>query len=755
MTLTIDLNLQRVAMISIATSLWEASHVKQEIKDFFKNTKYEPAPRYQGWYIIARKVLQNLDSLALSKIISRDLEKIIVAIGEKIYDWTEYVMLKLSLPFSFAEKIYWTCYGTIDELKIFQLFWSKVDFPSSTTHSYFKVNTVYVLASANADENFLNDSIDDMTQQMKEIYPMVDVNNYKDKIYTFMSLWLHFDVTRCSSHPFRNVHFASSGHIIPPEIMLKLCAKQGFIYAVKYYYNKLSENLKCKIIEDLAVDCIHHSIFLLKDNNVNCNHDLVKSAQILIFLINQMEEEQRRSFLSHYITQLVRIFLPIWPFQELIKLLFNINWFERPDVKFEKLIGNNLSCIKHSYAADCPVKKVIYSDILYRVWEKIPKIEKIWLFTRTTSVINKIYEIFDIPFIKFVTSDPDVKSCRDLVIAGASKKCRKLVVEGQFDLIDQFMTNVLAENERESFVERLNFLEDLIMRDKFDVADQLLDWLSDRDGRKSRAQIKNEIDGIKICHELAEQGQCNLAEKFTKWQFETEDERKHFKTLLKSDETISRTIYRIWNDQSKKKNLKLVAQRCTDYLMFYFESEEEVVRFKKEKLNLLENEHFVEFLFTNVMKDHKIENFEIIDALFNFLLIPPEKIKQVKETMSSNIEWWIDAYGKDRGSLELADFLINWIYSEKDKKKEVIKNYVNSSKGVLLCNALIKRYTSFYSFPGLFRLASWLKLSENITRVKEELTAINDNVPVWFTFLISKLEEGNDVLSAIWATMYN
>ena len=118
-----ELNLQRMAMISMAISLWEQSHIRNKIQEFltFEYKEGENKSNEKKWHDITKLILKQIESNTLRSIILKiELTHIIKCMGEKIFNWYEYIRKnieddKKESAINYIEKIYWTHYGSIDE----------------------------------------------------------------------------------------------------------------------------------------------------------------------------------------------------------------------------------------------------------------------------------------------------------------------------------------------------------------------------------------------------------------------------------------------------------------------------------------------------------------------------------------------------------------------------------------------------------------------------------------------------------------
>lgn len=604
LSLQINVNLQKLAMISVAKSLWQTAAIIEKIKNSCDN----PArgPNYRIYYTIAQKVIENKNSLTLPEVTSKNLDEAIIFVGENLFRWIDYVKDTLGLPFSYAEKIFWTSTGDIDDKKIYQLSWLRMGFLNLSNHSYFigNDNSIYILASIYTDARFLLDAIPEMTYEMRRLYPDVNIDNYRDKIYTFITLWLYFNF-KDKVRGMDDISFSRSDYIIHPKQMLYLCVDQGLLTAAEYYFNKMNVNERHENVVNFAK--------MLRLQNYRrtmgaCSNWLYlevwsfsskKSSEILIFLVKNMEDEQRHTFITKYFPYVVKAQLHKWLFPELIMSFFNFEWSNVEEGEFNidytayaELLTFILEYIETDINFGCPIKKPIYNFLLYKVWEKIPSNLKPQVITfaknARPSFFDAMFKIFDLAFIKFMLTDPNIGEVGvKSIIKVSASECKVLIRHKKYFKVAQFITDVLSQEKWSHFLKKINLLEKLIEEDKFDVAEQILDMLANNHESKSRAELKSEIDGASICHKLIDEREFDLANKYIKWQFESEEELRSFKMGLKSDtEVICGIVHRIYMNKGLSETM--IRERCFKCLMFYCESEEEVNMFRRDNnLDLL------------------------------------------------------------------------------------------------------------------------------------------------------------------------
>lgn len=641
--LSIDINLQSLSMLSLAKALWAARDVKESIRDHFRsmNAMNHSLHRYKDWYPIVKKVILKLQFFKLPYATLKKLQDLIVFMGENLYDWNEFVTFELGLTLPYIEETYWAPYGTIDDLKILKLSWLKLGAiqPVNTSpNPYFNANEnlIYVLASINADEEFLHDSLPEMTNEMRRIYPDVEMDDYKDKIYTFISLWLYFnfcdrmpanmphnmavDIIMRMNRPMfmqsRRINFFSSDYIIPIEYMLKLCVEKSLVKAAKYFFNKLNRRLQQGFLtECLSTVTRHFSPF---DTNKRLNHGSRKLCELMNFFVTKMNKEQILKFSDQHQLSMIKANLNyywlypemIWPFLNLDcssnQIDSNIHFrpyrlSDKNDFFFEVIISK----IREDHEADCPTKKPVLKDLLFEAWDSIPNYCKDKIFKEVKPFrgkdISTIFEIFDFEFMTSLFSDTNLGDLREYLIMGAVEKCKKLIKEQEYFLVIEFIRDVLPSKERDTFYTKIGLLENLIIKDKFETADLFISILSRCIEDKTRAEIKKSVDHNKICNEFVLNYKLELAEKYLQWQFD-EIERKRFRSSLQShNRFIKKVIFDIWKNSDLDKDTKI--KRCFNTLMFYFESEEMVNKYRKErKFDLFEDDNLRDSLLTQKPK---------------------------------------------------------------------------------------------------------------------------------------------------------
>ena len=116
----LELRLTKLTMVSLAKSVWNNTKIKNRISD---SVRKDSVTRWNE--DVMPDVLRYSISITkeLPKKLRTELEEVIVFIGEEICSWIKVLTETLRLDFIFAETIYLTPFGAIDEWQIMEKYW--------------------------------------------------------------------------------------------------------------------------------------------------------------------------------------------------------------------------------------------------------------------------------------------------------------------------------------------------------------------------------------------------------------------------------------------------------------------------------------------------------------------------------------------------------------------------------------------------------------------------------------------------------
>lgn len=322
-----NLNLERLCLIEVAGQLCSKSEVVEEIMIIYlkkKSSKFEKLVDAKNNSAV-NLVLNNINTLSLPEKILRKLTDIIILFIRRILSWVKFVETILQLDLRFGNQIFWTPNGFIDEEKIFNS-WLNVpgfcEIKRPMGPDKQNVTVSFLLACILVQENFIERYKDRMVQEIKKLLPVTRKQNCKFETSKIIAVYLIFCYGKGLEKSFAKSKSYNKlvcfGKISLQDVTC-LCGFYSFIRAFKYFWNVLTEKDKNEV-KIMTVDmCIRGA-----GNWNSGDFDWIqrcRSAQVLLFLNNNMANENKLFFWLKNTAQLFEIFLTVWPYEEtLVKI---------------------------------------------------------------------------------------------------------------------------------------------------------------------------------------------------------------------------------------------------------------------------------------------------------------------------------------------------------------------------------------------------------------------------------------------------
>lgn len=743
-----DLNLQRMTMISIAISLWEQSHIRNKIREFltFEYKECENLNNEKKWHDITKLILKQIESNTLYSLLKIELTHIIKSIGEKIFNWYEYIRKNIGYDkkesaINYIEKIYWTHYGSIDEVKILKSFW--IDNPRLNTTTVYDMACEYAL-----EENIYN---------LWEQLPREEQNKccghmyteYKRLILVYwqccrdgnLSLFIRYLETLIhSGRTYIHNHLYNRYHSVE-ENMFRLSVYGGYSKAVEYFWDKLNEEERNRnVISGIQISVTNHnSNFTTIGESY---HRQEKFVEICIFLINQVRKTYKRKTIAHivndsfeddiYVCNILRMISPIWPWQDFLgQILDELEAaLKEQDNGYTSLnlLRAITSCMKRDYNLGYVIEKSKYGMILHEAWHKIPAClkSKIAETDPHLDLIQDLLEIWHLPSIKLIINDPEMTKWRKRLLESGYIICTRikmLIRIGQYELLNQFIEEILvSETEKKLFKQAIDIWDYFINENQYDLVDKLLDWQSDSIEEKEK--LKSKINHVRLCLNFINEDQYELADKLLDWKFSTSKARQVCKDSFKNNKSSYNYIYKLW--AVEKEDVEIARKKSHKFLNWFLHSEEEIVWFKKQ---MLVNDQLEEILCELFIEN---DYFEIIEYFLDWCLLSKEEIQKLKEVIVNrkifkkckcNIMWHY---------IHIAQRFIKWAFDEEAERTKFIRQFMLSNEGMACCAGFIAGASESIidnDMPALYEatirfnnfIDFWIKPLKNLDEIKDRL----------------------------------
>lgn len=759
-----ELNLSRMAMISKAVSLWQQPDIKNETREFFREDMGNEGldrgtSNEEKWHNITKSVLKQLESqispMVLPPILNAELIHVVRSIGEKIYNWYEYLCKHIGpndkQPVTnYIEKIYWTYYGTIDEVKILKSFW--LDNPRVDVAKVYNLACEYALEEnvGNLWEQISGEIQEKCYEDIYKVYErqiLAYWECYRDGDLPQLIGYLETEIRNSGGTATYYNRLYNKQHSVA-ENMFRLSMYVGYSKAVEYFWCKLNEEEK----ERNIVGSIPTSIKRYDQCGANGKHyKQEKHVEICAFLLGQMEAGHKKELyeaetiggaMDSFGEQdpgcrygILRMLLSALPWQEFFIPTLEEMWgvLEEDGHTGVELLSLVATHMKKDHELGYIVENGEYQRILHAVWHKIPEHlkTKIAEDNSALNLICDLLDIWDLTSIKLIINAPEMIQKREKLIESGYTRYVKLIEEDKYELLDQFIAEILnSDEEKKFFKQKIDIWDYFIRGGQYELANKLLDWQCSTE--KEKQELKGRMNYAELCQDFIQQDKYELADKVLAWQFDAEDARRSSKDSFKNNKFSSDYIYKLW--AVRKEDAEVAKEKSAKFLHWFLNSEEEIAWFKQEKL--IKNDQLEKVLCHSFVG---YNHFEIIEDFLGWCLLSQEEIQQIKQVVVDKRIWQNCKYDIANGLVDSAETFVKWAFDEEAKRKDFVRQFMTSDDGTRSCHALIAQasdtrpmygnagndqarptleeklniFTKFINF--------WIKPLENFHEVKNQL----------------------------------
>lgn len=692
----VELNLEYITLLSIAVSIWERQDVKKKAKHYF----YKISKKKNGneWREIIKHVINLVDSKPLPQVSYCKLVYLIRDIGLKLYDFFNYIRnskLFDSTPRKqlydfYFKKIYWTPYGTIDEIRIFKESWMCTP--------EIKIHVLYNVACALCLEEYVEDlwaRIPDKVkaQRYNKIYKSRSCHSCILAYWECCRNKKQINLTELLNRQNRNPDDLSSLEVN----LFTISAKKGYKYAAKYFYNKMTDEEKSWRFFEGAIETVRE--FGTSKTSEYYKKDLFVDLLVFLFDHNvRVSDYNRESDISKVVTDFFEVFsdsdddcetflsmfIVSSPWQHLLNQIFEIVEDDLNDETYLKLLDKLISEINRASKWSLPINNCIYQQKFREIWLLSPAKFKKAVFN---SVAESLYLAGDFSNMKMVINDPETFEETENLMIFFRKAFAYLVETNKYEEAVRLIQDLLPEKYPKNTRENIGILYELIFQGNFNLVDEKLDSMYSSD--EERMSIKIKLDHKAITYYFLVKCDYDLADEFLLWRYNGSIEKVlSFKNQFQFDQFPCNHIYDIWTQPME--NIEIAMNRSKNLLNWFLKSEEEIMLFKVNTfLNPMKEDKFIETFFTNKFVDRNY--FEIIEHFLEWCLFSKEDICQVKQkvVMASHLKKCI-AY-LEANDFDMIDKYLKWACDSYISRVEFINKFWKKLKGERACKAYVRK----------------------------------------------------------------
>uniref|UniRef100_A0A1B6CJT2 Uncharacterized protein n=1 Tax=Clastoptera arizonana TaxID=38151 RepID=A0A1B6CJT2_9HEMI len=362
-----EINLQQMARVKVAILFWELKEVQDNVNDYLDRLfdLFYTNERFNNLII---SVMKDSLGIVLPLSIQSQLNYTIREIGKKIRFW--YIHVKNTWRIckvcnggrDFVTKIYWTQYGTIDEVKIFKS--SCVAFPM------FNIAEIYNTPCDHFAE-LCNTSIDSIGTygKCKSYLELYRSGNHRELGQHMQGL--------VRNNAAMQQQFHHSDPALLNVYMLKISVCEGNSLAVEYVWGKMNEKERRENLVKMA------TFSFLFYRNWSMMKDIFKYLveqylQIFMFFFNKMTIQEKEILYSclptfNWSIFILQMLMDSWPWQDhLIPVFSDLLRCSENGVKLVKEFLHYLKMKISDTRSNGDVYYNYFQNIYYKVIYNLP-----------------------------------------------------------------------------------------------------------------------------------------------------------------------------------------------------------------------------------------------------------------------------------------------------------------------------------------------------------------------------------------------
>lgn len=749
MKIEFKLSLQRLSLLSASLAVWEQEDIKNEVINHFLKTKVRD--RKSEWKVIIKRALRKISPSSLPSVLLCELLYAIKSAGIRIYDWFIYLrnikMINQTLSRNeyekYLKKIYWTPYGTIDEIKTLKNLWL-----NNANIECWKLFDFACCFCA-------KDVIDDLWEKYSEIF----YGSHNCHLYTKYSLhiltyWTHHQSSALDSllgkienHAGDEDSIYETNYSIE-ENMLRASVKSGHHLALQYFWKALTEEQR----ERNAVFCFENvleSLEKFENEDDESTRQYVKDRiiEICIFLFNNVSEEAKKKVfevvywsdgtrkLNKNLKTFIEIFMTSYPWNDFVAPIVielkNKNYFTFTDLEYHFIFRGLTNQMISDYDLGLPIDNSVMQRQFCVLWQMIPLNYKSGVASFT---LWKFLDLWNLKLIKFILYDKDLKLNRMKLLVDSYDKC-KYIYNNDYEMLGEFIDNLLIFDDWDNNIKILmkklyRLLKDCSIKEANEELIQAV---------KEQKIAKSMISFDLLYFYLIKSQKLELANALLYWMFDySESSVKNFRSKLRNNNKFSRYyIYNLWANAEIEKDFKRAEKYSTKYIhnILNLNTMDKIASYINEILTSLQASKFYELQTFFILKN----KFKCLNKFLNWCSNTKNKPTGMKEEFIK--QGYVDKICRryiEENDLHSAGQLLQWAFPSSQKLLTFKLNFITSDKGTKALqyfiatadgndlnpesrkNEIIVKFKDFINF--------WIKPLKEITEIIKTLNVWNRHV---------------------------
>ncbi|KFM71539.1 hypothetical protein X975_17417, partial [Stegodyphus mimosarum] len=426
------------ALIKTTILLWNQDYIWALIAHFSESA----LPNEEEWQIIEDNVIKKASDLLIPVSLKEKILTFIKPIGREIFKWREFHCPYLGIrP---RKNLCWTSLGTVDKKKTAELL-MKDD--KTLPYLTLDITTRYKLACIYCLENDIHELWKRMSEYERKSFYSEDDPRIVDQ-HELIIFWTRGEVSRMNIRIERIWEGRTTY-----QIAFEYAAISGNKAATEYFLQKLTVIEK----EESLVRATRH-VIIRRRSSFSSSTDFPKEhyADVLCFLLSQMDEEQQLEVFKSHICGVFQCFLD-WPWQDLFMKTASHVWEVLSERKWKYLLTSVTDKVVVGYT------DYDYQKLFGEFWQQSPATHKKYIRDNWAGwfLLYRLFHIEDEENIRLIFSDATVIEKKKFIFSTRGKEiCEYLIEHEMWDFLKFFIREcVPSRNDMKKFKEE--FTQDL------------------------------------------------------------------------------------------------------------------------------------------------------------------------------------------------------------------------------------------------------------------------------------------------------
>ncbi|WP_419215007.1 hypothetical protein [Wolbachia endosymbiont of Rhagoletis cingulata] len=492
MNYTLMPSLEHMAFIRIATTLWNQDDIGALTAKFYFRSLIL-SERRREWQTIEDEVIGKVPGLLLPESMKKRALYFIKPIGLEILKWKEYHEDLLS-DRRFVRKnlnrLCWTPQGTVDKKKTAEVL---IKDENLDITKRYKLACIYCL------ENDILELWNKMPESRRKSFYNEEDPRYVNQ-QDLVVLWT-YDIKGEVNKLDSMIERRWQSNCSPYQYAFEYAAVGGNKSAAEYFLQKLTP-------QERKESLVRSAGYVAKRRCTSGGNrtDFPKEhyADVLCFLLSQMDEEEQIEVFKSYPYEVLKCFLD-WPWQSLFMETARRIWPFLSEEGYNLLLRLIVNKTIDGY------KDYNYQKLFAMFWQQSPATHKRYVIDECSNglLLSKMLSIEDEGNTRLILKDATLIEKKKLIFSSRGEDiCQDLIYGNKWDFLEFFIRECIPSNDemvkfREEFKECMTWCcskeEFAKSKDKWDKFFELLDDLIEKGNRKRGMDGANSIPAKKLC----------------------------------------------------------------------------------------------------------------------------------------------------------------------------------------------------------------------------------------------------------------